>query len=77
MFDHLLAMHTRRVDTLPLVEEAWELRHNLTVDDALYVVVARRLSLPFVTGNASSDLGRGTQVPRQRQYKKSQYFVHS
>ncbi len=28
----------------PLLEEAWQLRHNVTVHDALYVVLTRHLS---------------------------------
>lgn len=40
--DQLLALRVRRVDTAPLLREAWSLRHNVTITDALYVVVARR-----------------------------------
>lgn len=32
------------VSVAPLVSEAWQLRNNLTVHDALYVVAARRLA---------------------------------
>jgi predicted nucleic acid-binding protein len=32
------------VSVAPLLAEAWELRNNLTVHDALYVVLTRRLN---------------------------------
>ncbi len=49
--DQLLALRVRRVDTAPLLREAWSMRHNITVADALYVVVARRLEVALVTGD--------------------------
>ncbi len=49
--DQLLALRVRRVDTAPLLREAWSMRHNVTVADALYVVVARRLEVALVTGD--------------------------
>jgi predicted nucleic acid-binding protein len=33
----------------PLLEEAWGLRANLTIADAVYVVLARRLDAPLLT----------------------------
>jgi predicted nucleic acid-binding protein len=33
----------------PLVGEAWLLRHNMTVGDALYVLVAKHLGTDLVT----------------------------
>lgn len=47
----LLELRVLRVDTRPLLSEAWSMRHNLTIADALYVVVARRLGIPLVTGD--------------------------
>jgi predicted nucleic acid-binding protein len=47
--DRLLAAPVRRVSVRPLVAEGWQLRHNLTVADALYVVVAKHLNAPLVT----------------------------
>ncbi len=41
--DRLIAAPVRRVSVRPLVGEAWLLRHNMTVADALYVVVAKHL----------------------------------
>lgn len=49
--DSLLAAPLRRVSVRPLVPEAWALRHNLTIADALYVVVAQHLSAPLVTAD--------------------------
>jgi len=48
-FDDLLASSVRRVQVRPLLSEAWALRHNLTVADGLYVVLARHLDVPLVT----------------------------
>lgn len=39
----------RRVSLRPLLREAWRLRGNLTVADALYVVVAQHLDCELVT----------------------------
>lgn len=36
----------------PLLAEAWKLRHNLRLLDAIYVVLARRLEAPVVTTDA-------------------------
>ena len=47
--DRLLAAPVRRVSVRPLVVEGWQLLHNLTVADALYVVVAKHLNAPLVT----------------------------
>jgi len=55
-FQRFLALRVRRVDTRPLVEEAWAMRRNVTVADALYVVLARRLGVPLVSGDVR--LGR-------------------
>jgi len=50
-FDQLLALRVRRVDTAPLLRQAWSMRHNVTPADALYVTIARRLSVALVTGD--------------------------
>lgn len=47
----LLVAPLRRVQVKPLLDEAWSLRHNLTVPDALYVVLARHLDAPLVTAD--------------------------
>lgn len=45
----LLSAPARRVSVKPLVIEAWRLRHNLTIADALYVVIAQHLDAELVT----------------------------
>ena len=47
----LLSAPARRVSVRPLVAEAWLLRHDLTVADALYVVMAQHLNAPLVTAD--------------------------
>lgn len=42
-------LHVARV--APLLVEAWKLRHNLIVHDALYVALARQLDATLVTGD--------------------------
>lgn len=37
------------LDVQPLLGQAWRLRHNLAVYDALYVVLARRLGCELLT----------------------------
>ena len=49
--EQLFALRVHRIDSRPLFEEAWRMRHNVTVADALYVVVARRLGVALVTGD--------------------------
>ncbi|MCO5314570.1 MAG: type II toxin-antitoxin system VapC family toxin [Solirubrobacterales bacterium] len=44
-----------------LAERAWELRHNLSFYDALYVALAARLEIPLVT--ADRRLGRAPRLP--------------
>jgi predicted nucleic acid-binding protein len=41
--DRLISTPVEWVQVLPLLSEAWTLRRNLTVNDALYVVLARHL----------------------------------
>lgn len=47
--DRLLAAPVRRVSVRSLIPEAWLLRHNMTVADSLYVVMARHLGADLVT----------------------------
>jgi predicted nucleic acid-binding protein len=51
--DRLLDLRVRRVSTTPLLGEAWDMRHNVTVADALYVIIARLLRVALVTGDAA------------------------
>jgi predicted nucleic acid-binding protein len=39
--------------TAPLVKDAWQLRERMTVYDACYVVLARRLDARLITADAS------------------------
>jgi predicted nucleic acid-binding protein len=63
----LLATPARRVQIRPLLSEAWTLRHNITVADALYVVMAKHLRATLVTLDANlanaPNLGVDTLVP--------------
>lgn len=49
--DRLLRAPVNRVSVKPLLSETWTMRHNLTVADALYVVIARHLDAPLVTAD--------------------------
>lgn len=48
----LRALRIERAPHGPLLERCWELRHNLTVYDAVYVALAERLDVPLLTGDA-------------------------
>ena len=51
-FGDLYAAHgLRRVQVRPLLVEAWALRQNMTIADALYVVLAQHLRATLVTGD--------------------------
>lgn len=45
----LLSAPVHRVQLRPLLSEAWTRRHNITVADALYVVVAKHLDATLIT----------------------------
>jgi predicted nucleic acid-binding protein len=47
----------------PLLVEAWDLRHNVTVHDALYVVLARQVGGTLVTGDRKLAKVPGLAVP--------------
>ena len=49
--DRLLSLPVTVVRSRPLIPEAWTLRHNLIVQDAVYVVLARHLDAPLLTGD--------------------------
>lgn len=63
----LLATPAHRVQIRPLLSEAWTLRHNITVADALYVVMAKHLRATLVTLDVNlanvPTLGVDTLVP--------------
>lgn len=45
----LTRMPLRRIDHVGLIHRAWELRHNFSFYDALYVALAEGLDVPLVT----------------------------
>lgn len=49
--DRLLSLPVVVARSHPLIAEAWTLRANLIVHDALYVVLARILDAPLLTGD--------------------------
>jgi predicted nucleic acid-binding protein len=49
----LLGTPAHRVQIRPLLSEEWALRHNVTVADALYVIMARHLRATLVTLDVS------------------------
>jgi predicted nucleic acid-binding protein len=61
--DDLLDAPVRRYPTLPLMPEAWTLRANVTDTDACYVVLARILHCPLVTGDLRLSRAPGLGVP--------------
>lgn len=49
--DRLLSLPVAVARSHPLIAEAWTFRANLIVHDALYVVLARILDAPLLTGD--------------------------
>ncbi|MGW7446716.1 type II toxin-antitoxin system VapC family toxin [Kitasatospora sp. NPDC054795] len=47
----LAAVTIRKVEVAPLLGRIWELKDNLTPDDAAYVAVAERYGVPLVTAD--------------------------
>ncbi|GAA4998482.1 type II toxin-antitoxin system VapC family toxin [Kitasatospora paranensis] len=47
----LPALEIDRLDVTPLLGRIWELKDNLTPDDAAYVAVAEQLGAPLVTAD--------------------------
>jgi predicted nucleic acid-binding protein len=45
----LARMPLRRIDHIGLIHRAWELRHNFSFYDGLYVALAEGLDVPLVT----------------------------
>lgn len=45
----LMRMPLRRIDHIGLIQRAWELRHNFSFYDGLYVALAEGLDVPLVT----------------------------
>ena len=47
----LIDLPVQRVTHRPLLARGWELRHNLTAYDAMYVVLAELLDAPLLTAD--------------------------
>jgi len=45
----LIRMPLRRIDHVGMIQRAWELRHNFSFYDGLYVALAEGLDVPLVT----------------------------
>jgi predicted nucleic acid-binding protein len=61
--DRLLTAPTRRVSVKPVIAEAWRLRQNLTIADALYVVLATHVGAELVTSDLRLANAPGLLVP--------------
>lgn len=61
--DRLLTAPARRVSVKPLMAEAWRLRQNLTIADALYVVLATHVGAELVTSDLRLANAPGLLVP--------------
>ena len=63
MLAQLAHLPLRRVGVRPLLDEAWTLRQNLRIADAIYVVLARHLGADLVTCDSRLANAPGTNVP--------------
>ena len=50
-FEDLALLPIARYPTVHLIERAWELRHNFTPYDAVYIALAEALEMPLVTAD--------------------------
>lgn len=53
----------RRYAVAPLLRDAWSLRHNLSLRDALYVVLTRRLDATLLTADSRLSRAPKLEVP--------------
>lgn len=58
----LAALQLRRYPHVPLLERAWELRHNVSAYDAMYVALAELLDVPLVTCDAPLARAQGVRA---------------
>ena len=49
--------------TFSMLDRVWELRDNLTANDAAYVALAEALQCPLVTGDAQISRAPGLRCP--------------
>lgn len=61
---NLAGLPLRRIPHTGLLGRAWELRHNLSIYDGLYVALAERLQMPLLTldGRLAKAAGASTRV---------------
>jgi predicted nucleic acid-binding protein len=62
ILDDYLALTIERYAHRPILRRAWELRHNATIYDALYIALAEMLDAPLVTRDAKLADVPGTRV---------------
>lgn len=63
MLAQLVRLPLRRVGVRSLLDEAWTLRQNLRIADAIYVVLALHLGAELVTRDSRLANAPGTNVP--------------
>ena len=61
--ERLLALPVKVNRSRPLLKEAWAYRHNLILQDAVYVVLATHLDAPLLTGDKK--LAKAPNLPIQ------------
>ncbi|MCA1841801.1 MAG: type II toxin-antitoxin system VapC family toxin [Actinobacteria bacterium] len=62
-YRRLRRLKATRAEVRPLLPPAWRLRHNLTIADALYVALARKLGATLVTGDQRLTRAPNLQIP--------------
>lgn len=55
-------MRFNRYPHLVLLERVWELRHDFTAYDAVYIALAEALAAPLITCDARLSSGHGAEV---------------
>lgn len=60
--DALVALEILRFEHRALLPRAWQLRHNVTVTDALYIALAEQLDVPLVTFDARMAVSPGIKA---------------
>lgn len=60
----LVGLPLRRITHTDLLDRAWDLRHNLSFYDGIYVALAERLQMPLLTldGRLAKAAGASTRV---------------
>ena len=63
LLQHLFELPVEIVTSLELLERAFELRHNLTIQDACYVALAEEYQCALITSDARLARAPGVTVP--------------